>query len=226
MQMVHAIWIVPLLLLIGFLGSPRFRGDIAETRVRRLLATGLEKSRYTTFNDITLPAGGGTVHIDHLVISRFGIFVIESQYARGWVSGTEFQDRWKMYRWGRFSRIDNPLHRNTLQVEAVKKILNAPTKILFPMVVLVGQKGFKTAMPERVLTPEKLLAYLRKRGLPLLEGEQADRILKTIEVAQIRTLGGMAINGWRWLQFALLLVLLAGVWLAFHDSLAGLLNSR
>ncbi len=223
--MIHALWIVPLILLIAFLSSPRFRGDIAETRVRRLLAAGLEKSRYTTFHDITLPASGGTVHIDHLVISRFGIFVIESQYAPGWVSGAEFQERWKLYSWRHWIRIDNPLHRNTLQVEAVEKILKVPSRIMFPMVVLVGQKGFKTVMPERVVTPENLLAYLRKKSRTLLEGEQADQAIKTIDAAQIRTLGSTTINSRRLLlQLVLFVVVLVGAWLAFHDQLAELLN--
>ena len=39
--MLHLLWIIPLLLLIVFISSPRFRGDIAESRVRRLLRTGL-----------------------------------------------------------------------------------------------------------------------------------------------------------------------------------------
>ena len=223
--MTHALWIVPLALLIAFLGSPRFRGDIAQTRVRRILAAGLEKNRYTLFNDITIPSGGGTVHIDHLIVSRFGIFVIKSQYVRGWVSGEEFQDRWKLYHWRRFTRIDNPLHRNALQVEALENILKVPSRTLHPIVVLVGQNGFKSAMPERVLTPEKLLAYMRKKARQVLDGEQADRVIKEIEAARIQSLGGKTISGWRLLQLTLLIVLLAGVWFAFRDQLAGFQNT-
>jgi restriction system protein len=222
--MAHSLWIVPLVLLIAFLASPRFRGDIAETRVRRILAAGLEKNRYTLFNDITVPSGGGTVHIDHLIVSRFGIFVIESQFARGWVSGEEFQDRWKLDHWRGSTRIDNPLHRNALKVEALENILKVPSRTLYSVVVLVGQNGFKTAMPERVLTPEKLLAYIRKKARPLLEGEQADRVIKKIEAARIQSFGRTAISGWRLLQLTLLIVLLAGVWFAFRDQVTGLQN--
>jgi hypothetical protein len=220
--MIHALWIVPLVLLIAFLSSPRFRGDIAQTRVRRLLATGLEKNRYTVFNDISLPSGGGTMHIDHLVVSRFGIFVIESQYVRGWVSGEEFQDRWKLYHWNRFTRIDNPLHRNALQVDAVAKLLKVPSRTIHSLVVLVGQKGFKSAMPERLLSPERLLPYMRKKAHQLMEGEEADRVLATIGASRIQPSVRSSISGWRLLQIVLFVVLLAGVWLAFGDRISAL----
>jgi len=223
--MAHLVWIVPLVLSIAYLASPRFRSNIAETRVRRLLATGLEKSRYTVFNDITLPSAGGTVHIDHLVVSRFGIFVIESQYAPGRVSGEEFQDRWKVEHWRRTSRLDNPLHRNTLQAEAVAGILEVPTRALHPLVVMVGQKQSGSAWPERVLTPERLLAHIRKKARSVIEGEQADQAIRKIEATRIQSLGRPAISKWQILQITLILVLLAGVWFTFRDQLSGLRDS-
>jgi len=224
-MIVHTLWIVPLVLLIVFLSSPRFRGDIAQTRVRRILATGLEKNRYTVFNNITFPSGGGTVHIDHLVISRFGIFVIKSLYVKGSISGGEFQDRWKLHHWGRITRIDNPMHRNKLQVDALQKILQAPSRSFHPMVVLVGQKGFNSSMPERVLPPENLLAYLRKRTQQKLDGEQADQLIKTVETTRIGSLGESGLSSWRLLQWGLCIILLAGIWFAFGDQVKELQQS-
>jgi hypothetical protein len=222
--MVHLLWIVPLVLLIAYLASPRFRGDVVESRVRRILAAGLEKNRYTILNDVTLPAGGGTVHIDHLVVSRCGVFVIESQYARGWVAGEEFQDRWRQSRWGHDSRLDNPLHRNAQQVNALVRFLQVPERWLFPMVVMAGQKGFRKPMPERLLTPEKLIAYLRRKDRPILEGEQADRILQQIETARLRSTGMPVVKKWRAIQLLLVILLLSGVYLAFGKDISGLVE--
>lgn len=217
--MIHTLWIIPLVLLIIFLLSPRFRGDIAETRVRRLLANGLEKNRYTLLNDITLPSGGGTVHIDHLVVSRFGIFVIESQYVRGWISGGEFQQRWKQKSWRRSALFDNPAHRNALQAEAVVNLLKIPLARLHPMVVLVGQKGFKSAMPANVLPPEKLIAAIRKKAQHVLDAEQADRALVLIDSARLRP-GGLAhFSKLSVIRFLLFITLMAGVFFAFRDEL-------
>jgi hypothetical protein len=162
------------------------------------------------------------VHIDHLVVSRFGIFVIDSQYVRGWVSGGEFQDRWKLRRWNRFTRFDNPLHRNALQVDAVVNALKVPSRTIHPLVVLVGHKGLDSSMPERLLSPEHLLSYIRKKDQQVMDGEQADRVLKEIAASLIQTSGSKALGGWRLLQIALLGALLAGAWFAYRDHFASL----
>ena len=84
--MLHLVWIVPLALLIFYIASPRQRGDIAPSRVRRILAQGLDRGRYTVLNDLVIPAVSGTVSMDHAVVSRFGVFVIRSVYAAGLVA--------------------------------------------------------------------------------------------------------------------------------------------
>ncbi len=220
----HLLWIIPLALLIFFLASPRFRGNIAETRVRRILANGLEKNRYIILDDLLLPSGGGTVHLDHVVLSKFGVFVIESQYARGYISGTEFQDRWKQYHFRRFTRFDNPVHRNSLQREALVNLLKLPRTKVHPIVVMVGQQGFKTGMPENVLEPEKLIRYMRKKGEHVLDSDQAAKALQMIEAARIRPAREVPVSKWGLVRFLLLMALLGGVYLAFRDGITGIWN--
>ena len=217
--MLHLLWIVPLLLLIFFLSSPRFRGDIAETRVRRLLATGLERNRFTVFNDIVLPSGGGTTRIDHVVVSKLGIFVIESHYVRGWISGTEVQDRWQQHLLGRSVRFDNPLHRNRLQVEALQRLLDYPAAVFQPLVVLVGLKGLKRQPSQKVLTAESLLERLRRDKQLRLSPEQADQAIRTIGERRLDKPGGRLLRPLTLLRLLLLLVLLAGVFLAFRGEI-------
>ena len=214
----HWFWIVPLTLLIVYLFSPRFRGDIAETRVRHILSNGLEKSRYTILNDVLIPAGGGTMHIDHLVVSQFGLFVIESQYARGWVSGGEFQGQWKQNHFKRVRRFDNPMHRNALAMDALERLLDIPASRLIPIVVMVGPQGFKTPQPENVVLPEKLIRFIRKKAHQRLDEEQAGRLLLALEKSRLRT-NRAGIGHWTLVRAGLILVLLAGVYLAFQDDI-------
>jgi hypothetical protein len=215
--LIHLTWITPLLLLLFFLGSPRFRGDIAERRVRRILAAGLERSRYTVFNDLVVPFGGGTVGIDHVVVSKFGIFVIESEYAPGVVSGTAVQERWKRRRLGRFHRLDNPVHRNRVQAEALASSLDFPMTVFDPVVVLDGMTAFREPQPAQVVSPEKLLARLRRAGQPKLDDEQVARALHGIQAARLQP--GATLNrvaALRWLLFA---AFLSGLYIAFGDDL-------
>lgn len=220
--MLHLLWIVPLLLLLFFLSSPRFRGDIAESRVRRLLASGLERNLYTVFNDLVVPSGGGTTPIDHVVVSKFGIFVIESQYVRGWISGGEFQEQWKQGLLRRTIRFANPMHCNRLQAESLQQLLGYPPGVFHRLVVLVGHKGFKTRLPENVLSPENLLAQVRKKTRHLLSPEQAGQAIRVIDEARLRAPGGLVVRPVTLLRLLLLLALLAGGWFAFRDDVARL----
>lgn len=218
--MLHLLWIVPLLLLIVFLASPRFRGDIAETRVRRVLASGLERKLFTVFNDLRLPTGGGTVPVDHVVVSKHGIFVIESHYARGWISGTEVQDRWKQQSLFGTSRFDNPIHRNRLQVEALQRLTGFPAAVFHPLVVVTGHRGFKQHPPVNVVTAETLLPWMRRKARQTLTAEQADQAVRAINQAHLESPRGWLRKPLNLLRLSLLLALLAGSWLAFRDDLA------
>lgn len=222
--MIHLLWILPLLLLLFFLSSPRFRGDIAESRTRRLLAQGLERKLYTRFDGLVLPTGGGTLSVDHVVVSKFGIFVIESVYVRGWISGGEFQDRWKQKRLTGSVRFDNPLHRNRLQVEALQRLLDYPASVFHPLVVLVGQSGFKSALPGNVLAPKQLLAAIRRKSRQLLTPEQADHATKVIADARVKEPGGWVLRPLLALRIALVAAVLGGAWLAFRDDFDRLLD--
>jgi hypothetical protein len=219
---VHWFWIAPLCLLIIYLFSPRFRGDIAESRVRRILAAGLEKNRYTVLNDVTIPSNGGTSHIDHIVVSKFGIFVIESQYAQGQISGGEFQAQWKQQHFGRSRRLDNPMHRNALQVEALARLLTVPVSKFIPIVVMAGQKDFKSAMPENLLEPGKLIAYMRKNAQQRLESDQANRLIKAIGDARIHPGRHGRANRWALIRWLLIAVLIGGAYLAFRGDISDL----
>jgi hypothetical protein len=217
--LLHFLWVIPLILLIVYLGSPRFKGAMGEARVRRLLAAMLEKNRYTILNDVIIPSHGGTTQIDHVVISQFGVFVIGTEFRRGWISGAEFQDRWKQHRFKRITRFQNPLHQNYLQVQALARLLQLPESRFHSVVVFVGHGGFKKGTPPKVLPAEKLIPYMRKRAEKLLTPDQAGEALRKLEQARLRPRPGFFVNPGLLLSFILIVALFAGAWMAFEDEL-------
>jgi len=211
----HLIWVIPLIFLIAYIGSPRFRGTMGQSRVRRLLSAMLQRNQYTILNDVTIPSGGGTVQIDHLVISQFRIFVIETVFRRGLISGSEFQDRWKQHRHGRFTRFDNPLHQNYLRIQALERLLQLPESRFYSIVVFAGHKGFKGKAPPHVVPVEKLIPLIRKRNEKLLSPEKAGQALKIIEEARLGARKAFPGDPWSWLRLALVVLLLVAGWFAF-----------
>ncbi len=192
---------------------------MAQARVGRLLSAMLESNRYTVINDMTIPSNGGTVKVDHVVISKFGVFVIKSVFARGWISGGEFQDRWKQHRFKRTHLFQNPIHQNHLGLQALSRLLKVPESKFHSVVVFSGHKGFKKSMPFNVLPAEKLISTIRKRTENILSEEQAGLVLSGLDRAQIRPRLGLLSDPWVWLRLVLILGVLAGAWGAYHDRL-------
>lgn len=217
--LLHFLWVIPLILLIAYLGSPRFKGTMGKARVGRLLAAMLERNRYTVFNNLILPSNGGTVQIDHVVISKFGIFVIVTVFRRGWISGAEFQQRWKQHRTNSSTQFPNPVHQNQLNVEALARLLQLPESRFHAVTVFTGHRGFKKSMPFNVLPLEKLISYIRKHTESILAEDQAGQALTGLEQARIRHHRGLLADPWVWLRLALIIALSAGAWAAFHAEL-------
>lgn len=67
------------------MGGPVSKGGWGESIVNRMCGTQLDPEHYRTLGDIYLPRpdGMGTTQIDHIVISQFGIFVIETKNYTG-----------------------------------------------------------------------------------------------------------------------------------------------
>ena len=75
---------------------PKFRGFMGEFWVKLELKK-LSKKEYIVLNDIMLADENGTHQIDHLVISKYGIFVIEMKNYYGLITGDEYKDSWTQH---------------------------------------------------------------------------------------------------------------------------------
>jgi len=73
-----AIWAVE-----ASLNTSERKGARGERKVHNALKEVIEGPDYKVFSDLILPTVRGTTQIDHLIISRFGIFVIETKNMSG-----------------------------------------------------------------------------------------------------------------------------------------------
>ena len=72
-------WLIPLLFTIAILKTPFIKGVVGELQVNLAAKFFLDKHIYTLFKNVTLPTEDGTTQIDHVIVSRYGVFVIETK---------------------------------------------------------------------------------------------------------------------------------------------------
>ena len=227
--LVHLLWIVPLALLAAYIGSPRFQGTIARTRVRRVLRTALDPRHYTVLDDLTLPAGGGTVHIDLVVISRFGLFVIDTMHRRGRLKGARVQARWTEKRFGRTRQFDNPVHANFLRLQVLERLLGLPLSRFHGLIAVSGRDRLERDLPSNVVTVRQLLARIQSENRQLLEAGEADRALLRLRQLALDPSWRERGLGWKGLRAVLVFALLAGTYAVYRAELhefAGAIQQR
>ncbi|MCR8923134.1 NERD domain-containing protein [Dasania sp. GY-MA-18] len=91
-QLFSTLWyLIPLAITAGILQSPWFKGLFGELQINLLLKLFLSKNKYHLFNNVTLASEDGSTQIDHLLISKYGVFVIETKNMKGWIFGSAYK---------------------------------------------------------------------------------------------------------------------------------------
>lgn len=117
------IWALIIAASIFKLFLPRIKGFFGEKSVAFFLSR-LDPTKYKIINSIMLQAEKRTTQIDHVVVSKYGIFVIETKNYQGWIIGNEFDDYWTQVIFKRKERLHNPIKQNYGHIQALKDALS------------------------------------------------------------------------------------------------------
>lgn len=130
---------------------PKIKGAIGEHMLDMTLKSKLDPSIYRVLQNLTLPTHDGTTQIDHVVVSRYGIFVIETKTYDGWIFGGERDAQWTQMIYKRKYRFQNPLRQNYKHTKTLSDLTGIPHELFKSMVLFSGHSTFKTDMPENVM---------------------------------------------------------------------------
>lgn len=181
-----AIAIIALGALVAWLNSPGAKGRRGEAMVERTLAK-LDPGEYRVLHNVTLPTTGGhTTQIDHVVISRYGIFVLETKHLAGWIFGKAGDARWtQSFGRGRNFPLQNPLRQNHAHVKALQATTGLGDEAFESLVIMTGAATFKTGIPKGVLALRDLLRVLRAMPRQRLTDTQVKAAVNAIEAARL-----------------------------------------
>lgn len=132
-----------ILLVIVFLSfifllikSKNGRGIAGEIVVREEL-NKLDKFEYLILNDIHVEKS----QIDHIVVSRFGVFVIETKNWSGILYGRGWDRYWDQYVNGKHKKIsspNNPKYQNKAHISSLKEFLHEYPNLPFISIIAVS----------------------------------------------------------------------------------------
>lgn len=178
-------WVIPVLLIVGAIKvfKPFLKGKIGEFAVAAHVKLYL-KGDYILLNDLTLPdIEGGTTQIDHILLSPYGIFVIETKNYKGWIFGSERQKQWTQKIYKQSFKFQNPIHQNYKHMKVLEQILAdiVDMEFIHSVIVFMPEAVFKTDMPSNVFRGAGWIDYVKTYKQSVISPMKLKRVQLRLE---------------------------------------------
>jgi len=141
-------------------------------------------------NHITLKLGDGTTQVDHILVSRFGVFVIETKDYKGWIFANAKQANWTQVLFTRKFRFQNPIFQNLRHVRAVQELLDfISPDVIQSVVVFTGEAEFKTEVPHGVFGLLGFVEHIREQTVEVMSLNRVQFCVGRLETARLAITG-------------------------------------
>ena len=168
---------------------PRIGERLGSWRVHRALLRSLPASHYSVFRDVTVCANRAgdrpRAQIGHVVVSPYGLFLIEARNLSGRVDGSENDALWTRYRFRSKQQFHNPLGQACNHVLALQDLTGLSASCFQSMAVFTGRVDFERPMPARVTQLGGLVPFIQVRTQELLGFEEAQRVAALLESSRV-----------------------------------------
>jgi hypothetical protein len=183
-----------LLAFVAGLAIGRFRASASrsgfqnrgEARLSRAVREHFGPPDYHLMNHVTLRLRDGTTQIDQILVSRFGVFVIETKDFKGWIFASSKQATWTQVLFNAKFKFQNPIQQNFRHVVAVQELLDfLPPGTVKSVVVFTGEAEFKTDTPEGVFDLSEFIDYLGKQTAEAMALNRVQFCVGRLETARL-----------------------------------------
>jgi restriction system protein len=174
-------YVVPVLILGAIINSATFKGFVGELIVKISAFFSLDKSQYTILNNVTLPTEDGTTQIDHIAVSQYGVFVIETKNMKGWIFGGKNQKQWTQQIFKHKNKFQNPLNQNYKHTKTLADLLAIEHDKIFSIVAFTGNTTFKTPMPPNVTQGSDYINFIKSKKEIIFNPNEVASIITAIK---------------------------------------------
>ena len=165
---------------MAFLTSRRGPEKRAARKMRKLIGSVLDPATYRPFHDVAFQTREGAVRIDHVLVSPFGVFVIESMDERGEIAGKAFDPDWTRTFRGETTKFPNPLRPNFNRKLALGNLAGIGEDKLFSAIAFTDEARFAHPMPDNVTRGKGLADYITSRKTPILTASDIEAVTARI----------------------------------------------
>lgn len=103
----------------------------------------LPKDKYKIINDVFIKINDNTHQIDHVVVSPYGIFSIETKQYNGYITGNKYDKNWIRHAGKNKYYYTNPIRQNYGHLKALSGLLNIDESKIFNIVCIPSKARLK-----------------------------------------------------------------------------------
>ena len=181
----NAWFLIPLAVFAIVIKTAWFKGVVGEFLVNIFAKFFLNKHDYHLIKNVTLPTEDGSTQIDHIIVSKYGVFVVETKNMKGWIFGNEKQKTWTQKIFKTNHKFQNPLHQNYKHLKILEDYLAISIDKFFSLIVFVGDSTFKTKVPDNVVHGIGYIRYIKSKKTALLSDEDVSKVLEQIQSGRL-----------------------------------------
>ena len=166
---------------------PSWKGKIGEKAVSKALSDLLPE-HYIVLNDIMLASVGSTnaTQIDHIVVSKYGIFCIETKAHKGWIFGGAEQKYWTQVIYRYKNKFFNPLRQNFAHIKAIEGLLESHLRApIIPLIVFTRADKLQISGIDSVVNISAVVSKIQSYSRIVYSDEERDAIFQLLESANI-----------------------------------------
>lgn len=156
-------------------------GEVQGTLAKKIF---LDSQIYVDINNVTVPTPNGTTQIDHVIVSRYGVFVVETKNMDGWIFGSEKSPQWTQSVFGKKYKFQNPLHQNYRHTKALSEFLGVEHSKFISIVMFWGECEFKTPVPANVMS-RGYIAYIKSHTAVLFSDQEVQEIAGALKIGML-----------------------------------------
>lgn len=164
---------------------PVWKGQYSERLVNKNISKLSDE--YIVFNNLLFESCGRSTQIDHVIVSPYGVFVIETKGYKGWILGSENSEYWIQTIYKSKHQFYNPIKQNEGHVRFLRYLLKSSVEIPFiPIVVFNNDADLKVHANNHIVINRCKLRYvISQYKTPSLDKTAIERIVKTIQHNQL-----------------------------------------
>lgn len=159
-------------------------GNIGERKIS--LRLHLLPTEYYLLDDVYLKVNENYVQIDHIVVSKYGVFVIETKNIKGWIFGTDKSEYWTKNMYGNKYEFRNPLKQNYYHVKMLQTLLQLPQNKFIPIVVFLKGATLKCNTSGNVVKINHLNRTIKRYDEVIIDDEEVHRIIMLLTEQNIK----------------------------------------